>query len=97
VRLRHPRRHFQVHQNHLRLKSLDKSNGIPSIAGFADDLDVPSQGEKGAQVLSHSFHIVHDKYTDVSHALNIRAEEETRIWRKGEPVIEKKSDFSDPP
>jgi hypothetical protein len=39
-------RHLQVHQNHLRMESLDKLNGFQSIAGFPHDLDIPGEREK---------------------------------------------------
>jgi hypothetical protein len=68
-------------------------NGFQSIAGFANNLDVPSQCQEGAQVLSHSFHIVHDQYTDVCHAPNIRAGREERIWRGMELAMLTKLDF----
>jgi hypothetical protein len=58
---------------------LGKPNGFQPIPGFADNLDVSCQGEKGAQILPHSFHIIYDHYEDVSHALNIRAEQEKHI------------------
>jgi hypothetical protein len=35
--------HLQVHQNHLGVESLDKSNGCQSITGFPDDLDIPGE------------------------------------------------------
>jgi hypothetical protein len=64
--------------------------------GFANDFDIPSQRQKGAQILSYPFHIVHDQYTDVRHGLNIRAEALMRIWRQVESRLERKADFSDP-
>jgi hypothetical protein len=89
-------RHFQVHEDHIRLESSGLLDGFPPISSLADNLEVASQRQQGAQVLSHSFHIVHDHYPDVSHAINICAEEPDRIRLKVEPALQTEADFSGP-
>jgi hypothetical protein len=77
-------RHFQIHQDYLGTEGLCQADGFQAISSFTDDLDIPSQSQKGPQILSHSFDIIDNQYPDFSHALNIRVQADPHIWRQVE-------------